>query len=67
MSNELDPQFRMQEAQDNEPAGLASLANPATPLLGARRAPGLGALAPTVQITRLVQQVCICVRQHTII
>ena len=60
-------QFRAQEAADNEPAGLAALAQPKHLLvIGARRAPGLGSLAPTVGIERLRQlrvlpQVCVCV------
>ena len=60
-------QFRAQEAADNEPAGLAALAQPKhLVVMGARRAPGLGSLAPTVGIERLRQlrvlpQVCVCV------
>ena len=49
-------QFRAQEAADNEPAGLAALAKPAhAVVMGARRAPGLGSLAPTVGMERLKQ------------
>jgi len=44
--------FREAEAADNEPAGLAALA---VPKQGGRKAPGLGSLAPTVQIQRLKQ------------
>mmetsp|Transcript_99616 Transcript_99616/g.160623 ORF Transcript_99616/g.160623 Transcript_99616/m.160623 type:complete len:974 (-) Transcript_99616:191-3112(-) len=49
-------QFRAQEAADSEPAGLASLASPHPfAMMGARKAPGLGALAPTVHMSRLRQ------------
>ena len=47
-------QFRAQEAADNEPAGLAALAQPKhLVVMGAPRAPGLGSLAPTVGMERL--------------
>jgi len=48
-------QFRAQEAADSQPAGLASLARPQPfmGMMGARKAPGLGALAPTVHMSRL--------------